>query len=345
LVTTKLGLATFLAGKEEDGQVASAAAATAQVRPDDLAGMVRIPGGSFRMGSDHHYPEERPAHWVSVSPFWMDATTVTNAQFARFVAQTGYVTVAERPLDPALYPGAKPGMLEPGALVFRMTDGPVDTSRISNWWHWTKGAHWRHPEGPGSDLAGREEHPVVHIACEDTEAYARWAGKELPTEAEWEFAARGGLDGAEFVWGEELAPGSVHLANTWQGPFPWRNFAADGFERTAPVGSYPPNGYGLYDMAGNVWQWTTDWFAARHAADPAKPCCTPTDPRGPPMEGSFDPAQPRARIPRKVVKGGSFLCAPSYCRRYRPAARHAQMVDTGMSHIGFRCIRREPKKP
>jgi formylglycine-generating enzyme required for sulfatase activity len=303
--------------------------------------MLRIPGGTFLMGSDRHYAEERPAHRVQVGAFWMDATTVTNAQFARFVAATGYVTVAERPLDPAMYPGAKPGMLVPGALVFRMTEGPVDTSVIANWWHWTPGAQWRHPEGPGSDLAGRAQHPVVHVAYEDAEAYARWAGKDLPTEAEWEFAARGGLDGAEFVWGDELTPGGLHMANTWQGPFPWRNFAADGFERTAPVASYPPNGYGLYDMAGNVWQWTADWFAPRHAADPNKPCCAPSNPRGPAVDASFDPAQPRIRIPRKVVKGGSFLCAPSYCRRYRPAARHAQMVDTGMSHIGFRCIRRD----
>lgn len=320
---------------------ASLAAAAAQA---PAPGMVRIPGGAFLMGSDRHYPEERPAHPVRVDGFWMDATTVTNAAFARFVAATGYVTVAERPLDPAAYPGAKPEMLAPGALVFRPTEGPVDTADISNWWHWTPGAQWRHPEGPGSDLAGREDHPVVQVACEDAEAYAAWAGKALPTEAEWEFAARGGLDGAEFVWGEELAPGGVHRANTWQGPFPWRNFAADGFERTSPVTAFPPNGYGLYDMAGNVWQWTTDWFAARHAAtDPAKgACCAPLNPRGPAMEGSYDPRQPAIRIPRRVVKGGSFLCAPSYCRRYRPAARHAQMVDTGMSHIGFRCIRREP---
>ncbi|WP_270937347.1 formylglycine-generating enzyme family protein [Falsiroseomonas oryzae] len=304
--------------------------------------MVRIPGGRFRMGSDHHYPEERPAHPVTVSPFLMDITTVTNRQFAAFVAATGYVTVAERPLDPAAYPGADSAMLVPGALVFRMTDGPVDTRDMTHWWHWTPGAQWRHPEGPGSDLAGREEHPVVQVAYEDAEAYARWAGKALPTEAEWEFAARGGLDGAEFVWGDELAPGGVHMANTWQGPFPWRNFSTDGFERTSPAGSFPPNGYGLHDMAGNVWQWTADWWSARHQADPGKPCCAPLDPRGPAAEASYDPAQPRIRIPRKVVKGGSFLCAPSYCRRYRPAARHAQMVDTGMSHIGFRCVVREP---
>ena len=240
-------------------------------------------------------------------------------------------------------------MLAPGALVFRMTDGPVDTSVIANWWHWTPGAQWRHPEGPGSTIAGREDHPVVHVAFEDAEAYARWAGKDLPTEAEWEYAARGGLDGAEFAWGQDLAPGGVHLANTWQGPFPWRNFEADGYARTCPVRSFPPNGYGLFEACGNVWEWTTDWWGARHAAPdtkgadlgPSESCCALRNPRGPSIHGSFDPAQPAIRIPRKVVKGGSFLCAPSYCRRYRPAARHAQMVDTGMSHIGFRCIRRD----
>jgi len=304
-------------------------------------GMLRIPGGAFRMGSDSHYPEERPAHEVRVDGFWMDATTVTNAQFTAFAAATGYVTVAERPLNPAQYPGAKPELLVPGALVFHMTDGPVDTRDISHWWRLTAGAQWRHPQGPESDLTGLEGHPVVHVAYEDAAAYAAWAGKDLPTEAEWDFAARGGLEGAEFVWGDELAPGGVHLANTWQGPFPWRNFEADGFAGTAPVASYPANGYGLHDMAGNVWQWTTDWFTARHEADPSKPCCAPRNPRGPAMEASFDPRQPAIRIPRRVVKGGSFLCAPSYCRRYRPAARHAQMVDTGMSHIGFRCIRRD----
>lgn len=312
-------------------------------------GMVRIPGGGFLMGSDRHYPEERPQHRAAVDGFWMDATAVTNAAFAAFVAVTGHVTVAERPLDPALYPGARAEMLAPGALVFRMTDGPVDTSVIAHWWHWTPGAQWRHPEGPGSSIEGREEHPVVHVAFEDAEAYARWAGKDLPTEAEWEYAARGGLDGAEFAWGQELVPGGVHLANTWQGPFPWRNFEADGYARTCPVRSFPPNGYGLFEACGNVWEWTTDWWGARHASpgakgtdpDPAESCCTPRNPRGPSVEGSFDPSQPAIRIPRKVVKGGSFLCAPSYCRRYRPAARHAQMVDTGMSHIGFRCIRRD----
>ncbi len=304
--------------------------------------MIRIQGGTFRMGSDRHYREEAPVRQVAVDPFWMDPCTVTNAQFAAFVAATGHVTVAERALNAADYPGAKPGLLVPGALVFHMTDGPVDTGFVSNWWSYVPGACWRHPEGPGSDLTGRDDYPVVQVAFEDAAAYAVWAGKELPTEAEWEFAARGGLDGAEFVWGDELNPGGRWMANTWQGPFPWRNFASHGHESTAPVGSYPPNGYGLFDMAGNVWQWTTDWFSAKRPSESVKSCCGPEVPFGGTIEASYDPAQPKVRIPRKVVKGGSFLCAPSYCRRYRPAARHAQMVDTGMSHIGFRCVVRTP---
>jgi len=305
------------------------------------APMIYIPGGTFRMGSDRHYREEAPVRRVSVDAFRMDPHTVTNAEFAAFVAATAYVTVAERPLKAEDYPGAQPDLLVPGALVFHMTEGPVDTSVVSNWWSYVPGACWRHPEGPGSDLAGRADHPVVQVAFEDAAAYAAWAGKQLPTEAEWEFAARGGLDGAEFAWGDEQVPDGVHMANTWQGPFPWRNFATDGFERTAPVGSYRPNGYGLYDMAGNVWQWTTDWFSAVNLPDATKPCCVPANSRGGSVEDSYDKLSPQFRIPRKVVKGGSFLCAPSYCRRYRPAARHPQMVDTGMSHIGFRCVQRE----
>ncbi len=302
--------------------------------------MVRIPGGTFRMGSDRHYREEAPVRRVTVSPFWMDAHTVTNTEFTAFVTATDYITVAERPLNEADYPGAKPELLAPGALVFHMTDGPVDTRNTFNWWSYVAGACWRHPEGPGSDLVGRDDHPVVQIAFEDAAAFACWADKDLPTEAEWEFAARGGLDGAEFVWGDEFAPVGKFMANTWQGPFPWGNFAADGFAGIAPVGSYPPNGFGLYDMAGNVWQWTKDWFSTVNQPNLTKSCCIPENPRGGTVEASYDPAQPKIRIPRKVVKGGSFLCAPSYCRRYRPAARHAQMVDTGMSHIGFRCVRR-----
>ena len=320
---------------------ATPAAAPTGPAPGVTRAMCTLSGGTFLMGSDRHYAEERPAHQVCVAGFRMDATAVTNAAFAGFVAATGYVTVAERPLDPAQYPGARPEMLQPGSLVFRMTDGPVDTRDYRNWWAWTPGACWRRPEGSGSDIAGREEHPVVHIAFEDAAAFAAWAGKELPTEAEWEFAARGGLADAEFAWGDELTPGGVHMANTWQGPFPWRNFAADGFAGTCPVRSFPPNGYGLYEMCGNVWEWTTDWFASRHPEAEVKPgCCGTAGPRAATEAGSYDPAQPGIRIPRKVVKGGSFLCAPSYCRRYRPAARQPQMVDSAMSHLGFRCLRR-----
>ncbi len=275
---------------------------------------------------------------MSVDGFFIDPYPVTNRQFAAFVAATGYRTVAERAPSPADYPGALPHMLKPGSLVFRKTRGPADLHDISNWWGWKPGAYWRHPEGKGSSVAGRLDHPVVQVAFEDAEAYASWAGKSLPTEAEWEFAARGGLDSAEFVWGNEFAPGGHQMANTWQGEFPWQNLCVDGFERTSPVGVFPPNGYGLYDMAGNVWEWTVDWFSSRHRLDAASPCCVPDNPRGGAAEASYDHAQPQCSIPRKVVKGGSFLCAPNYCRRYRPAARHAQMIDSGMSHIGFRCV-------
>jgi formylglycine-generating enzyme len=307
---------------------------------DPKSDMAFVPGGTFRMGSDRHYPEERPVHCVAVDEFWIDTSPVTNAAFASFVAATDYVTLAERPLDPALYPDADPRLAVPGALVFHMTDGPVDTSNITNWWSYIPGACWRSPEGPESNVVARTDHPVVHIAFEDAEAYAAWVGKELPTEAEWEFAARGGLDGAEFAWGDTFEPGGCAMANTWQGPFPWRNFTEDGFDGTSPIGSYPPNGYGLHDMTGNVWEWTADWYAARHAENPKGSCCVPSNPRGGSIGASYDPRQPRVRIPRKVVKGGSFLCAPSYCRRYRPAARQPQMIDSAMSHLGFRCIRR-----
>ncbi|HTO64738.1 MAG TPA: formylglycine-generating enzyme family protein [Bradyrhizobium sp.] len=316
-------------------------------RPERSSGAdeVWIPGGTFVMGSDRHYPEEAPTHRVTVDGFWMDAHTVTNADYAAFVAATGYVTVAERPLDPRDYPDAVPELLKPGALVFRKASGPVDKRDLKNWWRYVPGADWRHPLGPGSGIENLENHPVVHVAYEDAEAYAAWAGKALPTEAEWEFAARGGLEGATYCWGEEFEPGGKPMANTWQGEFPWQNLLKDGFERTAPVGSFPPNGYGLFDMAGNVWEWTSDWFAARHSADAAKACCVPKNPRGGPIEGSYEPRQPNVRIPRKVVKGGSFLCSPSYCMRYRPAARQPQMIDSAMSHIGFRCIDRNRRAP
>jgi formylglycine-generating enzyme len=295
-----------------------------------------IPGGSFIMGSDAHYPEESPAHPVTVSEFRIDRHQVTNSQFAEFVARTGYVTVAERPLDPADFPGAPVENLVPGSMVFQMTPGPVDLRHVSQWWAWTPGAYWRHPEGPGSALDQRQHHPVVQIAFEDAQTYADWAGKRLPTEAEWELAARGGLEGKAYTWGDESEPPGTTLANFWHGEFPWR--ADPGYGRTQPVGSYAANGYGLSDMAGNVWEWTTDWYSARHPDAAEHQCCVPRDPRGADESASLDPGQPQFQIPRKVIKGGSFLCADSYCRRYRPAARRPQMIDTGMSHIGFRCV-------
>jgi sulfatase modifying factor 1 len=300
--------------------------------------MIRVEGGIFQMGSDHHYPEEGPAHQVRVDGFFIDPTPVTNRQFAAFVAATGYRTVSERTLDSAAFPGLKSEQLQPGSMVFQPSRGPVDLRDVRNWWSWKKGAYWRHPEGRRSSIATRLDHPVVHVAFEDAEAYANWTGKALPTEAEWEFAARGGLDGAEYAWGDEFTPDGRSMAHTWQGEFPWQNRHPDGLQRTSPVKSYAPNGYGLFDMIGNVWEWTTDWFSPQHRRDSEKPCCAPESPRGGSADLSLDPAEPDIRIPRKAVKGGSFLCAPNYCRRYRPAARHAQMIDSGMSHIGFRCV-------
>ena len=301
---------------------------------------VHLPGGVFTMGSDVHYPEEAPAHRVRVDAFAIEATAVTNAQFSSFVAATGHVTVAERDLDPADYPGVPPDDLRPGSLVFTPTPGPVDLRQVSRWWSWTPGASWRHPQGPGSSVDRMDDHPVVHVAHEDAQAYATWVGGRLPTEAEWEYAARGGLEGAVYTWGDEARPGGRIMANTWDGPdFPWRSDGESGFLRTAPVGSFPPNGYGLHDMAGNVWEWTDDWWSERHHDRTAGPCCHPGEARDGARERSYDPAQPQARIGRKVVKGGSHLCADTYCLRYRPAARRPQAVDTGTSHQGFRCIR------
>jgi sulfatase modifying factor 1 len=303
--------------------------------------MVWIAGGTFRMGSDRHYPEEAPAHPVRVDGFWIDRTPVTNRQFREFVKATGHVTFAEIRPDPKDYPGALPHMLRAGSLVFAPPKHAVDLLDWSQWWQFKFGADWRRPYGPRSSISGLQDHPVVHIAYRDAEAYAKWAGKELPTEAEWEFAARGGLDGAEFAWGDEFLPGGRQMANTWQGGFPHENTRLDGYERTSPVTAFPPNGYGVHDMIGNVWELTTDWFTSKHEADALKPCCMPVNPRGGREQDSYDRCQPNIRIPRKVVKGGSHLCAPNYCRRYRPAARHAHPVDTSMSHIGFRCVIRE----
>src|ERR1700710_873531 len=291
-------------------------------------GMKTIPGGSFVMGSDRHYPEEAPAHRARVESFLMDSHLVTNRLFGAFVMATKYVTVAERPLDPEAFPDIPKSRLAPGSLGFHKPKQPVSTTDTRKWWSWKAGAYWRHPEGRGSSVAARLDHPVVHIAFEDAEAYAAWAGKSLPTEAEWEFAARGGLEGAEFVWGDELLSAGKPMANTWQGNFPHENLKLDGYERTSPVTAFPPNGYGIHDMIGNVWEWTSDWYSQQHEADAPKACCSPENPRGGAEAASHDPCQPNIKIPRKVIKGGSHLCAPNYCRRYRPAARHAEAVDT-----------------
>ena len=302
--------------------------------------MMWIPGGTFRMGSDDHYREEAPAHQVTVSGFWIDRTPVTNRQFKQFVKSTGYKTFAEVLPDPKNYPGALPHMIFAGSLVFTPPDHPVDLNNWGEWWNFLKGADWRHPYGPKSNINHLENHPVVHVAYADALAYAQWAGKDLPTEAEWEYAARGGLDGAEFAWGGDFTPGGRHQANTWQGNFPHENRCDDGFDRTSPVVAFPPNGYGVYDMIGNVWEWTSDWYSPKHEGDATKACCIPENPRGGREQDSFDPRQPEIKIPRRVIKGGSHLCAPNYCRRYRPAARHAEPVDTSTSHLGFRCIKR-----
>jgi formylglycine-generating enzyme len=302
--------------------------------------MVWVPGGTFLMGSERHYPEEAPTHRVGVDGFWIDRTPVTNREFRRFVEATGHVTFAEIAPDPKDYPGALPHMLKAGSLVFVAPGRPVDLRRFENWWTFMFGANWRRPQGRGSSIMGMAEHPVVHIAYRDAAAYAAWAGKELPTEAEWEFAARGGLDGAEYAWGDEFTPDGRHCANTWQGEFPNQNLKSDGYEGTSPVTAFAPNRYGLFDMIGNVWEWSCDWYAPKHEVDVAHPCCAAHDPRGARESESYDPQQPHIRIPRKVLKGGSHLCAPNYCRRYRPAARHAQPIDTSTSHVGFRCVRR-----
>lgn len=307
-------------------------------RPELLRDMAWIPGGTFRMGCDDFYSEEQPIHPAQVDGFWMDRYPVTNASFAGFVEATNYVTVAERRPNPGEYPGIDPALLMPGSLVFRPPPGRVGLNDVRLWWAYVPGAYWREPEGPGSSLGGRDEHPVVHVAYEDALAFARWMGKELPSEAEWEFAARGGLDGATFVWGDEFAPEGRMLANTWQGEFPWQNLRTDGYEGTSPVGAFPANGYSLYDMAGNVWEWTVDDFAPWHAAAATKACCTPRSCRVASLEQSHVGGDAGTQIRPKVLKGGSHLCAPSYCLRYRPAARQPQTIDTSACHIGFRCV-------
>jgi formylglycine-generating enzyme required for sulfatase activity len=301
--------------------------------------MVVLAGGRFWMGSSDHYPEEGPARQVQVDPFEIDRTPVTNRTFAEFVAATGHVTLAEKAPDATLYPEADPAMLRAGSSLFVRPTRPTPPTDPFAWWSFSFGTDWQHPWGPKSSIAGLEDHPVVHVAYADAEAFAIWAGKRLPTEAEWEYAARGGLDRKAYAWGDELAPDGAMFANYWQGTFPHHNSLADGFERTSPVQAYPANGHGLFDMIGNVWEWTADWYANRHGEATGKPCCVPRNPRGASKDAGRDPHDPGHAFGRKVLKGGSHLCADNYCQRYRPAARYPQTIDTSTSHIGFRCAR------
>jgi formylglycine-generating enzyme len=306
--------------------------------------MLWIPGGSFLMGSNDFYTEERPVHEVMVAAFWMDKHPVTNSEFRQFVEATGHVTVAERPPDPEQYPGTDPAALVPGSLVFQKPPQRVSLRDSKAWWAYIPGTCWKYPRGPCISVSLRDDHPVTHVAYEDAAAYAAWAEKSLPSEAEWEFAARGGISQAIFVWGNEFAPGGRIMANTWQGEFPWQNLAAGNCEGTSPVGSFPPNGYGLYDMAGNVWEWTTSFFKPRHQLGGLTSCCMPRTPlvNSPGLSDTIE--QPGGRITRRVVKSGSYLCARNYCYRYRPAARQGEAVDTSACHIGFRCILRSNEK-
>ena len=299
-------------------------------------GMVWISGGTFWMGCENcEMPDALPMHVVKVDGFWMDTTPVTNAAFEKFVKATGYLTIAERPPDPKDFPGAPPEMLVPGSAVFTPPHHEVSLDTPLQWWRYGKGASWKQPEGPGSNVVDRQNHPVVHIAWEDAMAYAKWAGKRLPTEAEFEFAARGGLDRNLYSWGNELKPGGKWPANIWQGRFPVENRVEDGYAATSPVRAFPPNGYGLYDVGGNVWQWCSDWYRPDYFAS-FKSSSTPVDnPIGP--DDSFDPQEPG--IPKRVQKGGSFLCSDAYCTRYLVGSRGKGATDSGSSNVGFRCVK------
>jgi sulfatase modifying factor 1 len=312
------------------------------------AGMAWIRGGEFAMGntcsdaaicSSAAAHEAQPVHLVHVDGFWMDATAVTNERFAAFVAATGYVTVAERMPSAADLPGVPPENLAAGALVFTPPDHQVDLDDVSQWWRYVKGASWRHPLRPGSEVAGRGSYPVVQVAYADAQAYARWAGKRLPTESEWEYAARGGLEGKLYAWGDELKPGGKWMANIFQGRFPMADSGEDGFAGIAPVAQFPANGYGLYDMAGNVWQWCSDWYRpdayAQAAAQAARAGGVASNPQGP--AEPFDPAEPGAK--KRVQRGGSFLCTAQYCTRYLVGSRGKGEVDTASNHVGFRCVK------
>ncbi len=303
---------------------------------DAPPGMVWVPGGEFTMGSDHHYAEEAPAHRVAVDGFWIDRSPVTNEQWSSFVEATGHLTFAETTPAADDYPGARPDLLVPASMVFTPPSRPVSLDDHYQWWSYVPGADWRHPQGPQSSLDELDRHPVVHLTWDDVVAYAAWAGKDLPTEAEWERAAWGGVEDAEYAWGDRLYPDGRMMANIWQGNFPLQNLKLDGYEGTSPVGAFPANGYGLVDMIGNVWEWTSDWYQPH--GDMAHPCCTVVNPLGGERERSHDPDAPESHFPRRVSKGGSHLCAKNYCRRYRPPARMPQALDTSTSHLGFRCV-------
>jgi formylglycine-generating enzyme required for sulfatase activity len=308
-------------------------------------GMICLTGGEFTMGSERFYPEERPARRVRVDAFWIDETPVTNREFGIFVEATAYRTFAEIAPNPIDYPGMSAELAKPGSLVFESPSTPVSLNDPSQWWKFRFGASWRQPLGEGSSIARLDDHPVVHIAYCDAQAYAAWAGKSLPTEAEWEYAARGGLENAEFAWGDELSPNGAILANIWQGAFPWHNELLDGWERTSPVRTFPANGFGIFDMIGNVWEWTADWIDLRgESANIQMECCAPSNLHIACEQDSYDPSVPNHHVGRKVLKGGSHLCAPNYCQRYRPAARFAQAIDTTTSHVGFRCVTRSAAK-
>ncbi len=307
---------------------------------DDPPGMVRVKGGTFQRGSDNpKMRDARPTHRVTVDGFWIDRTAVTNAEFARFVAATGYVTVAERTPRPEDFPGAPPEKLVAGGVVFSPPEGPVPLDNHLRWWNYVPGADWRHPDGPKSDIEGKEKYPVVQVAWDDAVAYAKWAGKRLPTEAEFEFAARGGLEGKRYVWGDEFKPGGKWMANIWQGEFPYRDTGEDGFRGPAPVGSFPANGYGLCDMAGNVWEWCSDWYRADYYARLAAGPQPVQNPRGP--DDSSDPGEPG--VPKRVMRGGSYLCTDQYCTAYEAGARGKGAPDTGTNHLGFRCVKSDEK--
>jgi formylglycine-generating enzyme required for sulfatase activity len=304
-------------------------------------GMVWIPGGEFLRGADNpRMPDARPKHRVAVDGFWVDRNAVTNKQFARFIDATGYVTVAERTPLAKDFPGAPPENLVAGSVVFSPPDGPVALDNHLKWWSYVKGASWRHPDGPKSDIAGHDNYPVLHVAWDDAVAYCKWAGKRLPTEAEFEFAARGGLTDKKYVWGDELKPSGKWMANIWQGKFPYENTEEDGFRAAAPVASFPANGYGLHDMAGNVWEWCSDWYRPDYYAKLAATKQPARNPQGP--EDSNDPGEPG--VAKRVMRGGSYLCTDQYCTAYEVGARGKGAPDSGTNHLGFRCVTSKPGK-